>query len=239
MNAGLTQILAAAAPDAVSVTSIWDFVVKGGIVMIPIGLCSLATVTIAVERAISLRRAAVMPPALLDELRQRGAAGDLAGAAAACARHPSSLGRIVAAGLRRRSGGPETVRKAIEEAGQREMFALRKYLRVFTLIVALAPLLGLLGTIFGMIKAFQTVALSADALGRTELLAGGIYEAMITTAAGLIVAIPALLLYHWFAARIDRLVLDMDAVCGDLIEGREEAPAEPEAGPAAAFVSAA
>ena len=89
---------------------------------------------------------------------------------------------------------------------------------VLTVIAGVAPLLGLLGTIFGMINAFQTVAISPDALGKTELLAEGIYQAMITTAAGLIVAIPVVIAHHWLAARIDGLVMEIDRVTVDFVE---------------------
>lgn len=203
-----------AAAPAIEVTSIWDFVVKGGIVMVPIGLCSLVTIAVAVERAVTLRRSAVLPAPLVAALR----GGDERASAAACAAHPSPLARLATAALRKRSAGSEAVAKAIDDAEEREFLGLRKRLRAFTLVVALAPLLGLLGTIFGMIKAFQTVALSAEALGRTELLAGGIYEAMVTTAAGLVVAIPALLLYHWFAAATERRLLEMDGLVREFAE---------------------
>jgi biopolymer transport protein ExbB len=89
---------------------------------------------------------------------------------------------------------------------------------VLQVIGAIAPLLGLLGTIFGMIQAFQTVATSAEALGKTELLAKGIYEAMVTTAAGLLVAIPSVIGYHWISAKIETLVAEMDRICVDLVE---------------------
>jgi len=95
---------------------------------------------------------------------------------------------------------------------------LRKYLRVLAVIASIAPLMGLLGTIFGMIQAFQTVAASGSALGRTEMLAMGIYQAMITTAAGLLVAIPVLIAYHWIVAKIERLVMEIDQMTVEFIE---------------------
>ena len=89
---------------------------------------------------------------------------------------------------------------------------------MLSVIASITPLMGLLGTIFGMIRAFQTVAASGEALGKTEMLAGGIYEAMITTAAGLLVAIPVLICYHWISAKIDTLVMDMDQMTQEFIE---------------------
>lgn len=205
---------------ATAVTSVWDFMVKGGIVMVPIGLCSLVALTLAVERLTSLRRSRVIPrgfiQGLTDVLSQE--AGARARAIEYCRARPSPIARICEAGVRRWDRPLEQVERLIGEAGQREVVLLRKHLRGLSVIGSVAPLLGLLGTIFGMITAFQTVAQSAEALGRTELLAGGIYEAMITTAAGLIVAIPALLLYHIISAKIDRLVAEMDAACLDLVD---------------------
>ena len=115
---------------------------------------------------------------------------------------------------------------------------MRKYLRVLSVIAAVTPLLGLLGTIMGMIRAFQTVATSAEALGRTELLAQGIYEAMITTAAGLSVAIPVLIVYHWISGKVERLVADLDLDVTDFVErhvlrrGAEPAEVKPAVEPA-------
>ena len=135
-----------------------------------------------------------------------------------CKQQPSTTARVFLAGIKRLGEPVETLERHIAEAGEREATGLRKHLRVLSVIAAIAPLLGLLGTIFGMITAFQTVATSGDALGKTELLAEGIYEAMTTTAAGLIVAIPALLMYHWVSARVDTLVIRIDHMTLDFIE---------------------
>jgi biopolymer transport protein ExbB len=144
--------------------------------------------------------------------------GDRAAALEFCRRHPSPVSHVIAAGIRRLGEPIDLLEKHIEDAGEREAMKLRRFLRVLSVIAAVSPLLGLLGTIFGMITAFQTVAASAEALGKTELLARGIYEAMITTAAGLIVAIPSLVFYHWISARIDRLVMEIDHLCVEFVE---------------------
>jgi biopolymer transport protein ExbB len=109
------------------------------------------------------------------------------------------------------------VEQAIIDAGERVTNDLRRYLRLFNGIHTLSPLLGLLGTIFGMIKAFNAIA-QADALGRPEVLAVGISEALLTTAAGLCVAIPALIAYLFFTGRIDRLITDMDALGQEVVD---------------------
>ncbi|MEW6251837.1 MAG: MotA/TolQ/ExbB proton channel family protein [Planctomycetota bacterium] len=208
------------AQTGVTVGSVWDFVLKGGILMIPIGICSLIALTVIVERAFSLRRRNVLPPGFLDGLR--AALGpDRAGRQTAleyCRKDPSPLARVALVAVERVGERRELLEQHVAQAGERAVLGLRKYLRTLAVIVSVAPMLGLLGTVFGMIHAFQTVAASAEALGRTELLARGIYEALITTAAGLIVAIPALVGHHWAAARVDRLVVEMDALVVDFIE---------------------
>lgn len=215
-----TNPAAAADPSAVMVQSIWDFVVKGGPMMIPIGLCSFIAFAVIIERLLSLRRSQVIPPAFIKGLRKQlgNGADDLDEALDYCRRNGSAIARLCAAGIRRLGASVEVLEKYIQEAGEREVFKLRKHLRGLSVIASVAPLMGLLGTIFGMIKAFQTVATSSEALGKAELLATGIYEAMITTAAGLLLAIPVLVAYHYFSAKIERLVGEMDQVTMAFVE---------------------
>jgi biopolymer transport protein ExbB len=229
---------AAQVASSVEIESMWDFVLKGGVMMIPIGLCSLIALTVIVERFVSLRRRKVIPPTFLPGLNKQlnGNVNDPAAAIAFCKKNVSPVANVFAAGLRRIGGPLEVVERHIQEAGQREVLKLRKYLRVLSVIAAVSPLMGLLGTIFGMITAFQTVATSADALGKTEMLAGGIYEAMITTAAGLVVAIPTLIFYHWLSAKVQKLVMDIDEMTVEFVE--EIANGGPEAAPAPARVGA-
>ena len=128
------------------------------------------------------------------------------------------MANVFEAGIKKLKAPVEVLEKHIQDAGQREVLKLRKNVRALSVIASISPLLGLLGTIFGMIMAFQTVAMSADALGKTELLAEGIYMAMITTAAGLSVAIPVLIMYHWISAKIERLVMEIDQMTVEFIE---------------------
>ena len=211
---------AAEAASSVEIESMWDFVLKGGVMMIPIGLCSLIALTVIVERFVSLRRRKIIPQTFLPGLKKElnGSVRHPVAAIEYCRRDGSPVANVFAAGLRRIAGPIEVLERHIQEAGQREVLKLRKYLRVLSVIAAVSPLMGLLGTIFGMISAFQTVATSADALGKTEMLAGGIYEAMITTAAGLVVAIPALIFYHWLSAKVQKLVMDIDEMTVDFVE---------------------
>lgn len=219
VNCSLLAQAAAPAPNAATIGSVWDFIVKGGVVMIPITLCSLVALAIIVERLLCLRRSNVIPPGFLVGVKAAmGPRRNIAGALeySRCANAP--IGNIFAAALDRAGEPIERLERYIEQAGDHEVASLRKYLRTLSVIASVSTLLGLLGTIFGMIKAFQTVAASGEALGRTELLAKGIYEALITTAAGLIVAIPVIIAYHALAAKIEQLVREMDGATVEFIE---------------------
>jgi biopolymer transport protein ExbB len=207
------------ADTSLQVNSVWDFVLKGGPVMWPIILCSLVAVAVFFERVISLRTQQIIPRSFLPGLQKALGADDAKPVALEyCRSQKSPIARVFLAGIKRLGEPVETLERHIAEAGEREAIALRKHLRVLSVIAAIAPLLGLLGTIFGMINAFQTVATTGEALGKTELLAEGIYEAMTTTAAGLIVAIPALLMFHWVSARVDAIVMLIDGMTVDFIE---------------------
>lgn len=225
--------------DAAQVQSVLDYIQKGGVMMIPIGIASLVMLAVAVERLLSLRRRNIIPSKFLEglqsELEKSGHDRDRA--LAYCKKNQSPIANICAAGIKKIGRPVEAIEKAVQDAGEWEIFKLRKNVRVLSVVAAITPLMGLVGTIFGMIRAFQTVATSGEALGKTELLAEGIYEAMVTTAAGLLVAIPALIFYHWISAKIEKLVADMDRVCIALIEdslvgvpivGPRFAPAEKE-----------
>ncbi len=219
----ITSMLAQAndaAASEVAINTIWDFVVKGGPMMIPIFICSLFALGVFVERVSSLGKATIIPPDFLDGLHEimRSPTRDRTAALAYCHDSKSPLGPILAAGIKRLNATPELMEKHVQDAGERSLLTLRKNVRVLTVIASICPLLGLLGTIFGMIDAFQTVAISGEALGKTELLAEGIYEAMITTAAGLLVAIPVLIGYHYLTARIDGLVSEMDRLTVDFLD---------------------
>ncbi len=209
------------------IQSVWDFVVKGGPMMIPIGILSLVALTVIIERMVSLRRRQVVPDGFLPGLQAvlEDGLDDRTAALEYCQNDGSPVASIFAVGIKRLGEPVELLEKHVQEAGEREVRKLRKFLRSLAVVASIAPLMGLLGTIFGMIKAFQTVATSGEALGKAELLAKGIYEAMITTAAGLLVAIPTLIAYHWISAKIERLVTEMDQMTCEFIE--EYAGTEP------------
>ncbi len=216
---------AAEAASSGQIQSVWDFVVKGGPMMIPIGILSLVALAVIIERLASLRRGNVIPSQFLPGVQAvlRNGLEDRTAAVEYCQDNGSPVANIFATGIKRLGEPIELLEKHIQEAGQREVRKLRKFLRLLAVTASIAPLMGLLGTIFGMIKAFQTVATSGEALGKAELLAKGIYEAMITTAAGLLVAIPALIAYHWISAKIEHLVAEMDRMTCEFVEEYAEA----------------
>src|SRR5262245_49807408 len=197
-NAGLQS----AAP-VVRLDTLYDIVTSGGVLMWPIGLCSIVAVAYIVERTIRLRDSELgstsYARAILDALKSGGTAQ----AIQACEREARPLGRIMRTGLQRAGAQPLERELAVEGAGMRELKRLNARLRPLAVVGVLAPLLGFLGTVFGMIQAFINIALK-EGLGRPELLAAGISQALVTTAAGLCVAIPTQAAYFWFRARIDR-----------------------------------
>ncbi|HKQ50711.1 MAG TPA: MotA/TolQ/ExbB proton channel family protein [Phycisphaerae bacterium] len=211
--------LLAQAPDAASamqVHSVFDFVVKGGPTMILIGVCSLVALTVVVERLVVLRRKRVIPPAFLEGIT--GAANDRARALDLCKASASPVANVIAAAVKRRGQRIDVIEKAVGEAGRREIIGLRHRMRLLGALPQVATMLGLLGTIFGMIKTFQSVAASGQSLGKTEALAKGIYEAWTCTAAGLLVAIPVMVAYQMLLGKIDSLVVEMDRVAVDFVE---------------------
>lgn len=184
-----------------------ELLAKGGLVMIPIGICSIVVVAVAIDRFIRLRLRRVAPPGLARGLRDilRQPQKPLESALEHLDEHrPGPLADVLRAGIHQIPHGPQAVEKTVEDAAAREAERMRRSLRPLSAVAQLAPLLGLLGTIYGMITAFQAAA--AAGVGKGEQLAAGIYEALLTTAAGLTVAIPALLVHQILAGRIDRLV---------------------------------
>ncbi len=201
--------------------SLVDLLNRGGPLMYPLYLCSIIVVAFAIERAVRLRRSAIVPADVVAKVRRLTTGENRISPQTLLAElksHPSPIARVITAGLRRADRPLVELEKSIEDAGQREADTLRRGCRVLSIVSNVSPLLGLLGTVMGMITSFMTVAAREDALGRTELLAAGIYQALITTAAGLCIAIPALVLYYFFTDRVDRLVSEMDEISIDLVE---------------------
>jgi biopolymer transport protein ExbB len=200
----------------------------GGILMIPLVGCSFALVLFGVERAVNLRTARVVPRLFVTRFIEQLQDGQLARGPAldACDANGSPVARVFAAAVRRWGRPAVEIEQAAIDACEREINRLRRYRRVFNGVATIGPLLGLLGTVFGLIRSFNDVA-SVGAMGRPDLLARGFGEALITTAAGLLVAIPAMVLHWWFTGRVDRLAMRLDETCQQVIdEISQEALAE-------------
>jgi len=201
---------------SIKIESVWDFVMKGGPTMVAIGLCSLVALTVIVERCIVLRRRAVLSPRFLSALQ--AVASDTPRAVSLCESDPSAVASVLGAVIRNRGRAAEAVEKAVRAAGSRVLIRLRHRMRLLSALPQVATMLGLLGTIFGMIKTFQAVAVSGQSLGKTETLARGIFEAWTNTAAGLLVAIPVLIAYHVLMGRIDATAAELDRVAAEWME---------------------
>lgn len=185
-----------------------DFIRQGGPVMWPLFICSVLAVAIIVERLINLKASKVVPDDEVDHLRSLIDGGLLEQAEDYCERRPGPLTNIVAAALEARHESPEGIRQVVEDQGRQEIPRLQKYLGVLGTVASVSPLLGLLGTVLGMIEVFRVV--SSQGIGQAESLAGGISQAMITTATGLTIAIPALVAYNAFSDKANALILEME-----------------------------
>jgi biopolymer transport protein ExbB len=194
-----------------------EIVIAGGWVMLPLILCSIAAMGIVVERSLALRVEKVAPRTLLPQIWQWHQAGQLDGARLRAIHATSPLGKVLAAGLKNSGHTREVMKEAIEDAGRQVLAELERFLNMLGTIGSLSPLLGLLGTVLGMIQMFSGVA-GAGALGSPAAVAGGIAQALITTAAGLIIAIPSVMAYRYLKGRVDAMVLVMEADALRLVE---------------------
>ncbi len=216
------------AETSIPTQSLFDTLLAGGPIMVPILLASFAMLLIVFERTFSLRRRRVVPRLFIERflLQLREGALDRHEALERCEDESSHIARVFAAAIRKWGKPAVEVEQAVLDEGERISNVLRRYLRVLNGVSTVSPLLGLLGTVGGMIRAFNVISQS-PAMGRAEMLAGGISEALITTAAGLLVAIPALIFYLYFVGRVDGLVMEIDHYGQDIVdiisyEGLEE-----------------
>jgi biopolymer transport protein ExbB len=195
---------------------VFELVTAGGWLMVPIILCSVVAVAIIVERFWALKQEKVVPGNLVAQIWQLHQKQELNNERLTLLRDSSPLGRILAAGLVNMQHEREVMKEAIEETGRQVVIELERFLNTLGTIASITPLLGLLGTVIGMIKVFA--AITEQGVGNPTVLAGGISEALITTAAGLSVAIPSLMFYRYFRGRVDMLVIKMEEEALKLVE---------------------
>lgn len=193
-----------------------ELIKAGGWVMWPILLCSVISLAIVVERFWSLQRKRTAPRNLVNQIWQWARDGELDAKRIQELRRNSPLGRILAAGLMNRRHEREIMKESIEEVGRHVAHELERFLNTLGTIASISPLLGLLGTVLGMIKVFTVI--TNQGVGDASVLASGIAEALITTAAGLMVAIPTLLFYRYFRGRVDELIITMEQEALRLVE---------------------
>ncbi|MCD6533889.1 MAG: MotA/TolQ/ExbB proton channel family protein [Deltaproteobacteria bacterium] len=194
----------------------YQFVMKGGYLMYPIMLCSVLTLAIFFERLFALRRSRIIPEKFIIEVSDLVRQQRMEDAMTQCRLNNSSISRVLMAGISRHKRTRQQVKEAIEDVGRLEAATLERFLTILGTIAGIAPLLGLLGTVTGMIKAFTVI--SNAGIGNPQMLAGGISEALITTAAGLTVAIPAFVFYKFLRSRVDKRILIMEKASIDILD---------------------
>lgn len=193
----------------------FELIAKSGPVFYPLALCSLIATVVIIERLLSLRRSRVMPRHLVDVLESVQPGKDLSMAIDMCRKNPGVLAGVMLAGLENAERPWEEMRDAVLDAGRQEIPALERNLYWLQTVAQGAPLLGLLGTVFGMIHMFAATSLAG--LGDAKLLSEGISQAMFATAEGLCVGIPALFAHNYLAARSERYMLEIEAYASRLV----------------------
>ncbi len=215
------------------ITDVYAFFAKGGWLMIPILLCSVTALGFFLERLWQLRRSKILPEAFLERVFAALEAGDLERAAGLCEGSSSPLAPMIEAAIGRAGDPRGVIKEIVEEEGQRELFYLERFTGALGAIATIAPLLGLLGTVVGMIDVFQDVVAQSSAQGQVQAaaLASGIWQALITTASGLAVGIPVYLAYRYLVGRIDEYAVELEEralEAVDCVAGSDAPPAPDE-----------
>jgi biopolymer transport protein ExbB len=192
-----------------------ELVEKSGPVIYALALCSLVAMVVTIERLIALRRSRVLPQQIIDLVEAVQPGKDLSLALEICRRNPGVLSDVMRAGLENVDQGWEIMRDAVIDAGRQETPAIEKHLFWLQTAAQASPLLGLLGTVFGMIQMFSSVSLSG--LGDPQILSKGISMAMLTTAEGLCIGIPALVAYNYLTSRSDLIIAEIEANASRLV----------------------
>lgn len=197
----------------------FNIIQKGGAVMYPIILCSIMAFSVILERLYYLHKIKIDTVAFMNKIESALKYNKVAEAVKICEDTTGPIARIIKAGILKYDRPRQEIREAIEDAGHQEVPKLEKNVKILATIAHVSPLFGLLGTVTGMVKAFQVIQIKAAALNPVSAgnLAGGIWEALLTTAAGLMVAIPAITAYHYLSARVQDFTLEMERSATELI----------------------
>lgn len=203
----VTGAVESAKPD--QAISIWSLVLAGGPLMIPLALCSIIAVYIFVERLRTINKANVSSDAFMGKIKELVVKGDINGAKILCSQHDTPVARMIEKGVTRIGSPLKNIEASIENVGKIEVFRLEKNLSVLATIAGAAPMIGFLGTVIGMVSAFIAIAQEEGSVS-PKLLADGIYTAMVTTVAGLVVGIIAYLGYNYLVTRVSKIVHKME-----------------------------
>jgi biopolymer transport protein ExbB len=188
--------------------TVWEFLVKGGITMIPLGLCSLVGLAIVIEKFITLRRSRILIPEVVAVVDGLATTDDVPLVLSVCEKHNGPLPNIVRTALENRHLPRDEMKEVILDQGRQEIRTLERGLVALETVAAICPLLGLFGTVIGILKVFNVI--SRMGVGQATALSGGISEALITTIVGLAIAIPAVVAYNYLTSRAENLVLDIE-----------------------------
>ena len=196
--------------------SVYQIFLSGGWLMWPLLICSIVVVAISIERFITLNADRIIPSGLLARVWQQLRNKELSGERLKELRDSSPLGYILAAGISNSGHGRDIMKDSIEEAAGQVVHRLERFIAILSTIANMAPLIGLLGTVFGMIQVFADIVLYGT--GNAAQLAGGISQALITTAAGLTIAIPAMISHRYFERRVESLVVELEGQATKLVD---------------------
>ena len=196
--------------------TLWELIKAGDWPVIPLVLCSVLVLGIVLERAWSLQRRRVLPAGLLGQVQRWCAAGEVDASRIEALRRHSALGRVLAAVLMHGGEDRQRQRENVEDTGRHVMLELERYLNMLGTLATVSPLIGLFGTVIGMIETFNAISLTG--LGAPEKLAGGIAIALVNTAFGLFVAIPAYIFHRYYRGRVEELVADLERQASELVE---------------------
>ena len=194
----------------------WELFEQGGLMMYPLSLCSILTLAITLERAFSLRRHRIIRGEIVSVIENIKGPEDIGLAVSVCNQYEGPFAQVVRTGLESRHLPPEEIKENIVDQGRQEMGKLQKGIVILETVASVSPLLGLLGTVLGMIKVFREI--SEVGIGQGNLLAGGIAEAILTTGAGLFIAIPSLVFFNYFSSKAESLVLEIEKYSNALLK---------------------
>ena len=223
----ILQITTSLPADTLSVSTGQDsltlisLIIQGGYMMIPIFILSFVAIYVYVERIRTIGRAAKTPVGFMDNIKKLVSEGDLSGAKLICTQNNTPIAKMIGKGLSRIGSPLKNIEVSIENVGRIEIYQLEKNLSLLATISGAAPMIGFLGTVTGMIRAFMSIAQEEGAVS-PKLLSAGIYEAMLTTAAGLFVGIIAYLGYNYLVTRVQKVVHNMEFTSIDFIDLLQE-----------------